>query len=107
MWALLDKAVRHIMKHPEKKRHEICSDIRNFLKSYCFIIQATAYENIELHKRYNFLSYLIKELNPGTGGNDFEIADKITISNVRQKQVEEHTGTAALRAGLLHSVIAL
>lgn len=91
MWALLDKAVRRIMKHPEKERHEICSDIRNFLKSYCFIIQATAYENVELHKRYNFLSYLIKELNPGTGGNDFEIADKITISNVRQKQVEEHT----------------
>lgn len=92
MWSLLDKAARRIMKHPEKKRHEICSDIRNFLKSYCFIIQATAYENVELHKRYNFLSYLIKEVNPGTGGNDFEIADKIIISNVRQRQVEEHTG---------------
>lgn len=93
MWSLLDKAVRRVMKNPEKKRHEICTDIRNFLKAYCFIIQASAYENVELHKRYNFLSYLIKELNPGTGGNDFEVADKITISNVRQKQVEVHTGT--------------
>ena len=48
MWSLLDKAVRRVMKNPEKKRHEICTDIRSFLKAYCFIIQASAYENVAI-----------------------------------------------------------
>ncbi len=92
MWALLDKALKLILKHPEKEQMEIKITMRRFLKGYCFLIQATAYENLEFHKRYNFLSYLIKELNPGGGGNNFDIADKITVSEFRQKQMEEHSG---------------
>lgn len=92
MWALLDKSLKIIMKRPEKEQMEIKITMRRFLKGYCFLIQATAYENIEFHKRYNFMSYLIKELNPGSGGNNFDIADKITVSDFRQKQMEEHNG---------------
>lgn len=92
MWALLDKSLKIIMKRPEKEQMEIEITMRRFLKGYCFLIQATAYENIEFHKRYNFMSYLIKELNPGSGGNNFDIADKITVSDFRQKQMEEHNG---------------
>jgi type I restriction enzyme R subunit len=92
MWALLDKSLRIIMKRPEKEQMEIKITMHRFLKGYCFLIQATAYENIDFHKRYNFMSYLIKELNPGSGGNNFDIADKITVSDFRQKQMEEHNG---------------
>lgn len=35
---------------------------------------------------------MIKELNPGGGGNNFDIADKITVSDFRQKQLEKHQG---------------
>ena len=80
------------MSRPEKTQMEIKKDIRSFLKGYCFLIQATAYENLELHKRYNFLSYLVNELNPGSGGNNFDIADKISISDFRQKKLAEHSG---------------
>ena len=90
MWLLLDKALKSITRRSEKEQMEIKKDIKSFLKGYCFLIQATAYENIELHKRYNFLSYLVKELNPGGGGNNFDIADKITVSDFRQKKLEEH-----------------
>lgn len=92
MWSLLDSALKLVIKRPEKEQMEIKITMRRFLKGYCFLIQATAYENIEFHKRYNFMSYLIKELNPGGGGNNFDIADKITVSEFRQKQMEEHTG---------------
>ncbi len=92
MWALLDVALKKITKRTEKEQMEIKITIRRFLKGYCFLIQATAYENVEFHKRYNYLSYLIKELNPGGGGNNFDIADKITISDFRQKMMEEHKG---------------
>lgn len=92
MWALLDNALKLITKRPELEQMEIKITIRRFLKGYCFLIQATTYENLEFHKRYNFLSYLIKELNPGGGGNNFDIADKITVSDFRQKQMEKHEG---------------
>lgn len=92
MWFLLDKALKIITQRPEKEQREIKKDIKSFLKSYCFLIQATAYENIELHRRYNFLSYLVKELNPGGGGNNFDIADKITVSGFKPEKTEEHKG---------------
>lgn len=92
MWSLLDKALKRVTNRPDTEQMEIKITIRRFLKGYCFLIQATAYENLEFHKRYNFLSYLIKELNPGGGGNNFDIADKITVSDFRQKKMEEHSG---------------
>ena len=84
MWSLLDSALKRIAKKTEKEQMEIRITIRRFLKGYCFLIQATAYENLEFHKRYNYLSYLVKEIDV-TGGANFDIADKITISNFRQK----------------------
>jgi len=87
MWALLDNAAREFRKKGIEEQFAIRTTIRRFLKSYCFLIQATCYENIELHKRYNYLLYLIKELDI-KGGNDFDIADKITVSGFRQEQSE-------------------
>ena len=90
MWALIDNAAREVRKHNIEEQYAIRTTIRRFLKVYCFLIQATCYEDIGLHKRYNFLSYLIKELDI-IGGNDFDIADKITISGIKQEQ----TGTTS------------
>lgn len=92
MWSLLDNALRKVMKRPEKNRAEIKSTIRKFLKGYSFLIQATCYENVELHKKYNYLSYLIKEIEIGSG-NDFDVADKITVSDFRQEKNSEVTAT--------------
>ena len=86
MWSLLDNALQKIKTKPLAEQIAIRTTIRRFLKVYCFIIQATAYENISLHKRYNYLSYLIKEIDVSGGGNDFDIADKITVSSFVQKQ---------------------
>lgn len=85
MWALLDNAAREVRKKNTEEQFAIRTTIRRFLKSYCFLIQATCYENVELHKRYNYLSYLVRELDI-KGGNDFDIADKITVSGFQQKQ---------------------
>jgi type I restriction enzyme R subunit len=88
MWALLDCAAREVRKKNVEEQYAIRTTIRRFLKSYCFLIQATCYENIELHKSYNYLSYLVKELDV-RGGNDFDIVDKITVSGFRQEQTGE------------------
>lgn len=46
-----------------------------------------------LYKKYNFLTYLIKEFEVGGGGNDFDLADKITASNFKQKKMDEETSS--------------
>lgn len=90
MWSLLDKAARELYRYEELRQKEMIATIKRYLKGYLFLIQSTFYENVELHKLYNFLSYLIKEVHPGTSGNNFDIADKITVSHFRQKQKEIH-----------------
>lgn len=91
MWALLDKSLQIINRHSELEKLEIRATIKRFLRFYSFLIQATCFESVDLHKKYNFLSYLIKEIEVGGGGNDFDIADKITASNFCQKKTGEKT----------------
>ena len=94
MWALLHKSLNKI--YDKKKDNgkpdlalqtEIRGNIRKFLRAYQFLIQTTCFEDVEMHKTYNFLCYLSKEIDLSGGGNDFDIADKITVSGFRQ--VEE------------------
>lgn len=91
MWSLLDKALQIINKFSQLEKMEIRATIKRFIRFYSFLIQATCYENVDLHKKYNFLSYLVKEIEIGGGGNDFDIADKITASNFKQKKTGEET----------------
>lgn len=91
MWSLLDKAVKVINKFSEIEKYEIKATIKRFIRFYSFLIQVTCFENLSLHKKYNFLSYLVKEIELGGGGNDFDIADKITASNFKQKKTGEET----------------
>lgn len=91
MWSLLDKSLQIINKFSQLEKMEIRTTIKRFIRFYSFLIQATCYENVDLHKKYNFLSYLVKEIEIGGGGNDFDIADKITASNFKQKKTGEET----------------
>ena len=91
MWVLLDESLQLINRHSDVEKAEIRTIIKRFLRFYNFLIQATCFESIDLHKKYNFLSYLVKEIEVGCGGNDFDIADKITASNFRQKKTGEKT----------------
>lgn len=91
MWSLLDKSVKIINTFNEVEKMEIKATIKRFIRFYSFLIQATCFESISLHKKYNFLTYLVKEIEVGGGGNDFDIADKITASNFKQKKTGDET----------------
>lgn len=91
MWSLLDKSLQIINKHNELEKQEIRATIKRFLRFYSFLIQATCFESVDLHKKYNFLTYLVKEIEVGGSGNDFNIADKITASHFRQQKTGDST----------------
>lgn len=91
MWSLLDKALQLIHKRPEIEKLEIRTTIKRFIRFYSFLIQATCFTSVDLHKKYNFLTYLVKEIEIGGSGNDFDVADKITASNFQQRKTGEET----------------
>ena len=57
MWSLLDESVKVIDKYGETEKTEIKAAIKRFIRFYSFLIQATCFESVNLHKKYNFLTY--------------------------------------------------
>ena len=50
MWALLDKSLQIINRHPELEKLEIRATIKRFLRFYTILIHANCFEIVDLHK---------------------------------------------------------
>lgn len=90
MTYLLQKTKKAIESHPTEERNEIILTVKHFVRFYEFLIQASCFEDKELHKKYNFLNYLKSYLKMGGSGGGFNLAGKIKASGFVQKKKEEH-----------------
>ena len=90
MESLIDRALSKIKMMDVKQQLEIKKNISNFNKFYRFIIQATAFKDIDLHKKYNYLSVLYKELDVTGIKVDFNVIQAIDITNFEQKKTGEY-----------------
>ena len=90
---LLNKA-KHTIEtgRDDKERNEIIIAIKHFVRLYEFLIQATCFEDVELHKKYNFASYLQSYLKMNSHGGGFDLTGKIKATGFAQKKNEEHNG---------------
>ena len=88
---LLQKAKKAVEtgREPEEIA-KIALTIRHFVRFYEFLIQATCFEDVELHKKYQFASYLQAFLKINTGGSGFDLTGKIEASGFVQKKEAEH-----------------
>ena len=89
---LLQRTRKVLSKYNIEQQLEFVSVVRKFVKYYEFVIQATCFEDIALHKKYNFLTALLKYLdikNPGIG---FNLDGKIEALGFVQKMTGEHKG---------------
>ena len=86
----LQKAKRVIDGFADDKRGQIALDIRHFIRFYEFLLQASCFEDVELHKKYNFLSYLIAYIRINHGGGGYNLDGMIKASEFLQKKGEEH-----------------
>ena len=86
----LQKAKRVIDGFADDKRGQIALDIRHFIRFYEFLLQASCFEDVELHKKYNFLSYLIAYIRIHHGGGGYNLDGMIKASEFLQKKGEEH-----------------
>lgn len=86
----LQKAKNLIEKNnDEEMQKEIKTAIRHFVRCYEFLIQATCLEDKELHKKYNFLSYLQTYFKVRKSGGGFDLTGKIKADNFVQKKSGE------------------
>lgn len=90
MTYMLQKTKKAIESHPTEERNEIILTVKHFVRFYEFLIQASCFEDKELHKKYNFLNYLKSYLKMGGSGGGFNLAGKIKASGFVQKKKEEH-----------------
>ena len=86
----LQKAKRVIDSFEEEKRTQIALDIRHFIRFYEFLLQASCFEDTQLHKKYNFLSYLIAYIRINHGGGGYNLDGMIKASEFMQKKGQEH-----------------
>lgn len=90
MESLIDRSLSKIKLRDIKQQFEIKKNISSFNEFYRFIIQATAFKDVDLHKKYNYLSVLYKELDVTGIKVDFNVVQAIDISNFEQKKTGEY-----------------
>jgi type I restriction enzyme R subunit len=87
----LQKSKKLLEYYEYETQRECVSVMRSFVRFYEFLLQVSSFEDTELHKKYNFVAYLLAYINIKHPGGGFNLDGKIKASNFVQKKIEEHT----------------
>lgn len=90
----LQKAKANIEMREYNVQHEIILLLRRFVRYYEFLLQVSSFEDIKLHKKYNFITYLLAYVDIKNVGSGFDLEGKIRADNFVQKKLEEYQNTA-------------
>ncbi|SDZ00342.1 type I restriction enzyme, R subunit [Proteiniborus ethanoligenes] len=85
---LIDIAVERFKKLDEQHKEDFSSQATKFIRLYSFILQITPFEDVELHKLYVYLTYLLKKL-PKEKGSTIHLADEIALEYYAAKKTFE------------------
>ena len=89
----LSKAKKAYDAMDEIKQGEFYTALRHFVRYYEFLIQVSSFEDVDLHKKYSFITWLQPYLKKGKPGEGFDLTGKIKASDFYQKKGEEVKGT--------------
>jgi type I restriction enzyme R subunit len=87
----LQKTKRVVDGFSDEQKKQLLKDIRGFIRYYEFLLQASCFEDTELHKKYEFLSYFVSYIRINHPGGGYNLDGKIKASGFMQKKGEEHT----------------
>ncbi|MCD8046615.1 MAG: DEAD/DEAH box helicase family protein, partial [Clostridiales bacterium] len=87
------RAKNMIETYDVKTQMEIVSLMRSFIRFYEFMLQVSCFEDVDLHKKYNFMTYLLSYINIKYPGGGYDLDGKIRATNFVQKKEEEHMKT--------------
>lgn len=86
----LEKSKTLLEHYDEDARHECVELMQSFVRFYEFLLQASCFEDVDLHKKYTFITYLLAFINIRHSGAGFDLTEKIRASGFAQKKVREH-----------------
>lgn len=87
----LGKAEKAIKQYSAEQQKEIRFRMRGFVRFYEFLLQASCFKDVDIHKKYVFLTYLLPYLNTSGAGGGFDLTGKIKASQFVQKKGETFT----------------
>lgn len=85
-----EKTKKLIERYSIEVQQELLSDMRHFVRFYEFMLQVSCFEDIELHKKYNFITGLLAYFDVKHPGSGYNLEGKIAAKNFIQKKGEEH-----------------
>lgn len=86
----LQKAEKAVKQYSPEQQKEIRFRMRGFVRFYEFLQQASCFKDVDIHKKYVFVTYLLSYLNISGGGSGFDLTGKIKASQFVQKKGETH-----------------
>ena len=86
----LQKSKKLLEHYGYETQRQSVADMRSFVRFYEFLLQVSSFEDTELHKKYNYVAYLLAYINIKHPGGGFNLDGKIRASNFVQKKGEEH-----------------
>ena len=89
----LQRAEKKLKEYDLMKQIEIMAVVRHFIRFYEFLIQVSCFEDVELHKKYLFLTYFVSFVNISQPGGGFDLSGKIKADNFIQKKGGEYKTT--------------
>lgn len=90
MMTLLGRAKQKVEAYDEKTQRDIRMTLRHFIRYYEYLLLVSAMDDVSLHKKYRFISYLLSMLNVSQPGGGFDLKGKIRAVNFVQKKTGEH-----------------
>ncbi|WP_421383361.1 type I restriction endonuclease subunit R [Bacillus salacetis] len=97
--AILDKAVERFNNQIEKEQQEDFKGASTkFIRTYSFILQIAPFGDVELHKLFVYLNYLLKKL-PRRTTDDVYLADDVALQYYRNEKVFEGSIALSVEGG--------
>lgn len=90
---LIEKAKREFDRLEQEKQKECIILLKSFINLYEFLMQASCFEDIELHKKYRFITYFVSFINIRHSGNGFDLEGKIKATDFVHKKTGEYSNT--------------
>ncbi|MCY9446990.1 type I restriction endonuclease [Bacillus haynesii] len=87
--AWIDKGVDRFKQLNEEEKEAFKASATKFIRTYSFILQIASFIDVELHKLYIYLSYLLRKLPKSSKDKDVYVADDVALQYYRNQKVFE------------------
>lgn len=89
--SILQRVKTRLENYSPEEQNEFILKMRHFVRFYEFLLQASTFEDVELHKKYNFIVVFLSFVSIKHPGNGYDLEGKISAIDFAQKKTGEYT----------------